>query len=70
MFELVSDDGQFFDGVVVGIIPPVIFPVGGSTECFLAESDVILSSFDLDTVSVAVLVLAKAAAFLPAHAFH
>lgn len=61
---------EFFDCVIVCFIPPVILPVSRSAQSFLAKSKILLSSFDLHTICIAMLVLAKPVSFFPAHADH
>ena len=68
--ELLREYVEFLDWVIVCLIPPVIFPVSGSSQSFFTKSKILLSSFDLHTICIAVLVFAKPISFFPAHVHH
>jgi hypothetical protein len=68
--ELFGDDVHFLDGLVIGIVPPIVFPVGSASKVLLAESYIVFSSSDLDAIFFSVLVFAESVAFFPAHFDH
>ena len=70
LLEFLGQDVQFFDAVVVGVVPPLVLPAVVCGRCLLAEAEVVLPAFDLHAVRVAVLVLAESVSLLPAHLLH
>lgn len=67
--EFLGEDVQFFDGIIVGIVPPLVLPVG-LAECLFTKAEIILSSPYLNAIFITVLILTESVAFLPAHLGH
>lgn len=68
--EFIRKNSEFFYWVIVGIIPPLILPIGWSSKCLLAKACIFFPSFDLNAVCSSMLVFTQSTALLPPHLSH
>lgn len=69
-FEFGWNYAHLFDGLVVHIIPPFVFPVHWLVLTFHSKTQTVISSSDLNTICWSLLFLTKSVSFLPSHLRH